>query len=120
MLKALTGAEHQRDAPHTCQTDYRVDNTAEQRGLSTADPSHNVKLEQTNASPVQSSQGGQNQRNAIKNHNQTFNSFPCCYGKNHRRGLSSFIWKIISVRFYYVSQARILQMEIFIKQSKFF
>ena len=71
MLKAFTGTEHQRDAPNTCQSNDRVDDSAEQRGLSAADPSHDVELEQTNATPVQSTEDGQNQRNAIHNHSKT-------------------------------------------------
>ena len=71
LLKALAGAEDQRDTPNACQGNDGVDDTAEQRGLSAADPSYNVKLEQTDATPVQSAQDGKNQRNAIHNHSKT-------------------------------------------------
>lgn len=75
LLKALAGAEDQRDTPNACQRNDGVDDTAEQRGLPAADPSHNVKLEQTDATPVQSAEDGQNQRNAIHNHSKTLTPF---------------------------------------------
>ena len=75
LLKALAGAEDQRDTPNACQCNDGIDDTAEQRGLSAADPSHNVKLEQTDTTPVQSAQDGKNQRNAIHNHSKTLTPF---------------------------------------------
>ena len=75
LLKAFAGAEYQRDTPNACQRNDGIDDTAEQRGLSTADPSHDVELEQTDATPVQSAQDGENQRNAIHNHSKTQTPF---------------------------------------------
>ena len=68
MLKAFTGAEHQRDAPNTCQSNDRVDDSAEQRGLSAADPCHDVELEETDATPVQGTNDRQDQGESVNNH----------------------------------------------------
>jgi hypothetical protein len=65
---AVSGTEDQRDAPNARQTNHRVDDAAEQRGRSAADPRYQVKLEKPDASPVQRADNGQNERNSIHDH----------------------------------------------------
>lgn len=69
-VKGLAGAKQQRNAPNTGKSYNGVDDAAEQRGLSAADPCNEVKLKQSDAAPVESANDGQNQRNAIQNHHE--------------------------------------------------
>ena len=68
LLKSFASAKQQRNAPNTCKTYNSVDNAGEQRGLSAADPSNNVKLKQSDAAPVERADNGKDQRNTIQNH----------------------------------------------------
>ena len=68
-IVALSRTENERDAPNACQGDDRVDHAAEQGALSPAKPRNDVKLEQADASPVQGTDYGENQRNSIHDHN---------------------------------------------------
>ena len=67
-LKGLASAKQQRDAPNAGKSYQSVDDAGEQRGLSTADPGNDVKLKKSDAAPVESTNNGQNQRNAIQYH----------------------------------------------------
>jgi len=64
----LTGTEEQRNAPNAGKSDNGIDNSADQSVLSSTDPSDNVKLEQTDATPVQRADNGQGQRDSVHNH----------------------------------------------------
>ena len=64
-VKGLASAKQQRNAPNACKSYNGVDDAAEQRGLSAADPGNEVELKQSDAAPVESAYDGQNQRNAI-------------------------------------------------------
>lgn len=57
-VKGFTRAEHQRNAPDARKTDNCINDAAEQRGLSAADPGNDVKLEQADAAPVQRTDDG--------------------------------------------------------------
>ena len=74
-FKALSCTEDKRNAPDTGKADDRVDDAGEQRRLSAADPSHNIELEQSDATPVEGADDREYQRNAIHNHNRNCNSF---------------------------------------------
>ena len=67
-VKGFACAKQQRDAPNTGKSYNGVDDAAEQRGLSAADPCNEVKLKQSDTAPVERAYDGQNQRNAIQNH----------------------------------------------------
>ena len=45
LLKAVARAENERDAPDARKSHKGVDNAAQKRGLTAADPRHDVKLE---------------------------------------------------------------------------
>ena len=68
LVKGLASAKQQRDAPNAGKSYQSIDDAAEQRGLSAADPRNDVKLKQSDAAPVESANDGQNQRNAIQYH----------------------------------------------------
>lgn len=51
-------AKQERGAPQTGQGYKRVDDSAEQRTLSSKKPCHKVELKKTNQSPVQTSDNG--------------------------------------------------------------
>ena len=76
LVKGFASAKQQRNAPNACKTYNGVDNAREQRGLSAADPCNDVELKQSDAAPVESTNDGQNQRNAIQYHH--FVSFAYC------------------------------------------
>ena len=85
-VKGLASAKQQRDAPNTGKSYNGVDDAAEQRGLSAADPCNDVKLKQSDAAPVERANDGQNQRNAIQNHHDCLLFLlRNCVGKNVRR-----------------------------------
>ena len=67
-LEALSGAEQKRNTPYTRQSNYRVDYTAYQSVLPTCDPSDDVKLEKTDATPIQRADYGEDERDSIHNH----------------------------------------------------
>ncbi len=48
------------EAPDACQTNYRIDNTANHCGIAMEKPSDNIKLEESPETPVQSSDDDQN------------------------------------------------------------
>ena len=76
LIKDLASAKQQRNAPNTGKSYNGVDDAAQQRGLSAADPRYNIKLKQSDAAPVERANDGQNQRNAIQYHH--FVSFAYC------------------------------------------
>ena len=64
----------QRNAPKCRKSDKGVDDSANGRSLSAANPCNDVKGEKAYASPVDAADDGKDQRNAINNHVK--NSFP--------------------------------------------
>lgn len=48
----VIAAEQQADAPKGAQSDHHIDDSADNAGLSTTDPGHEVKLEKANQAPV--------------------------------------------------------------------
>ena len=68
LVKGLASAKQQRDAPNAGKSYKSVDDAGKQRGLSATDPRNDVKLKQSDAAPVESTNDGQNQRNAIQYH----------------------------------------------------
>ena len=67
-IKAFSGAKDKRDTPHARKPDDRIDHAAEQGALSTAKPCNDVKLKKSDTAPIQCTQNGENQRDAIHNH----------------------------------------------------
>ena len=61
----LSLPEKERDAPHARQGDDGIDDAADQRILTTADPGDDIKLEEAYAAPVESADNGENERNTI-------------------------------------------------------
>ena len=59
-------AEKKWNTPDSRKCNNCVDNSAEKRVLSAEDPSNNIKLEQANASPVDTADNGKKQCNFIK------------------------------------------------------
>jgi hypothetical protein len=58
-------AEKECGAPDACQSHNGVNQSAEQRTLAAKQPCYQIKLENTNQAPVQTSDDGKNQRNGI-------------------------------------------------------
>jgi hypothetical protein len=61
----LSLPEKKRDTPYTRQGDDGIDDAADQRILTTADPSDDIKLEEAYASPVERADNCENERNTI-------------------------------------------------------
>ena len=57
-VKGFASAKQQRNAPNAGKTYHCVDDAAEQRGLTTADPSNDVKLKKPDATPVEGANDG--------------------------------------------------------------
>ena len=68
VAEGITGTEEQGNAPYACQADDREDNAAQKRGRTSADPADNVKLKQSDATPVEGTHHSQKQRDSIDNH----------------------------------------------------
>ena len=67
--------EQQGNTPDTGQRYHRIDDAADKAILATADPRHKVKLEQTDAAPVESADDGEDQCQCIHaDHNSFFES----------------------------------------------
>ena len=58
LVKGFASAKQQRDAPNAGKSYQSVDDAAEQRGLTTADPSDDVELKEPDAAPVKSTNDG--------------------------------------------------------------
>ena len=56
------GLEQQGDAPDACQCDHGVDDACQQHVRTATDPSHQIKLEQPDASPVKGADNRDKQR----------------------------------------------------------
>ena len=67
-LDALSGAEQKRDTPQSRQGDHGKNNACRHRIRATADPSHNIKLENADASPIDGTENGKDQGNSIYDH----------------------------------------------------
>ncbi len=76
LQRVIAGAEEQGDAPHARQSDHGIDDTGDHGGGSAAHPRNEIKLEQTDAAPVQGADDGNDQRNAIQDHHVRNLSFP--------------------------------------------
>ena len=66
--ESLAGTEQKRYAPNARQGYDRVNNSADQRGLTSAQPCDDIKAEKTDASPVQCADDGEQKGNSIHNH----------------------------------------------------
>ena len=66
----IAGAEEEGDAPDTGQSDHGIDDARRHGGGSAADPGDQIELEQTDATPVQRADDGNNERDAIQNHHK--------------------------------------------------
>ena len=65
--------EQKGNAPDTRQGNDGVDDAGGHGGGAAADPSNQIELEQTNATPVESADDGNNERDTIQNHhNRTY------------------------------------------------
>lgn len=69
-FESFSCAENQRYAPNTRQRYHGINNTASKCGLSTEEPCDKIKLEQSDASPVQRADDRNNQGNSVHNHGQ--------------------------------------------------
>ncbi len=54
-------AEEQTDAPNACQAHKRINNAADDTGLTAEDPCDEVELKNTDQTPVQRTDNAQNQ-----------------------------------------------------------
>ena len=57
-VKGFASAKQQRDAPNACKTYNGVDDAGKEGGLTTADPGDDVKLEKSDAAPVEGADDG--------------------------------------------------------------
>ena len=64
-LEFFSRAEEERDAPNACEGDDGVDDTADEGILTAAEPRNYVKLEKTDASPVERSDDSKDESNSI-------------------------------------------------------
>ena len=55
------GLKQQGDAPNAGQTNHRVDDAGKQSSGTTADPSNQIELEQSDATPVKGADDGDEQ-----------------------------------------------------------
>ena len=62
----VIAAEQQADAPKGAQSDHHIDDSADNAGLSTTDPGHEVKLEKANQAPVDAADNQQRQCDFIQ------------------------------------------------------
>lgn len=62
----VVAAEQHTDAPQSAQRHYYIDNTADNPGLSTTDPGHEVKLEKAHKAPVEAADNQQRQSDFIQ------------------------------------------------------
>ena len=64
----FSGTEEKGNAPDTGESDYSIDNSAEERIHTAADPSDDIKAKKTDATPVKSADDGNDQRDLVHNH----------------------------------------------------
>ena len=69
-------AEQERDAPDARKRDDGIDNAAENGGLTAADPSDDIKIEDSYASPVESSDHRENKSYSVSYHHGFLPSAP--------------------------------------------
>ena len=58
--------KEKRQAPDTRKSDYCINDTAQNSALAATDPRDDVKLEQTDAAPVDRTDNNEDQRNSIQ------------------------------------------------------
>ena len=68
-VEAFSGAENERDTPNACECNDGLDHAADQRTLTAKEPCYDVKLKQSNATPIQRTDDGEDQGDSIHNHN---------------------------------------------------
>ena len=68
----LSLPEKKGDAPNACKGNRRVYYAADKRILTAAEPRNYIKLEKTDASPVECSHYGQNQSYSVQDHDLSF------------------------------------------------
>ena len=76
LQRVIAGAEEERDAPCTRQSDHGIDDTGGHGRGPAAHPRNQIELEQTDATPVERADDGNDQRNAIHDHHMRNLSFP--------------------------------------------
>ena len=64
----LFGSEKQRDTPNAGKRDQGVNNSCQNGRLTAADPSHDIKRKQTDATPVQCTDNGKDKGNFVNDH----------------------------------------------------
>lgn len=64
-LEFFSRAEEERDTPNAREGDDGVDDTADEGILTAAEPRNYVKLEKTDATPVEGSDDGENESDSI-------------------------------------------------------
>lgn len=62
----VVAAEQHTDTPQSAQRHHYIDNTADNPGLSTTDPGHEVKLEKAHKAPVEAADNQQRQSDFIQ------------------------------------------------------
>ena len=102
LLDVFSCSENQRDTPDAGKSHDGVNDAAEERVLSATNPCHDVKGKQTDATPVESADNGDDQRNAIHDHG-FFHPFlelwlVCCnlgFVIQRKDGKFVFVWKML-------------------------
>ena len=86
-FESFAGAEEERNTPDTCQSNNGVDNPAAKRSLTAQQPRHKVESEQSDASPVQGADDGDDQSDSVHNHCQIllWDGFPLMDSLNAMR-----------------------------------
>jgi len=67
--------KEERQAPDARESDYCINDSAQNSTLATADPCDDIKLEQPNAAPVDGTDHNKDQRNSIQHFFNSFNGF---------------------------------------------
>ena len=88
---AFAGAEDEGNAPDAGESDYCVDDTADDGILTAEEPGNGVELKETDAAPVEGADNGKNQSNTIHQHKRSILSWPEAeIRRSGRRGARPF------------------------------
>ena len=89
---AFAGAEDEGNAPDAGESDYCVDDTADDGILTAEEPGNGVELKETDAAPVEGADNGKNQSNTIHQHKRSILSWPEAeIRRSGRRGARPFV-----------------------------
>ena len=64
-FKAVACAENKRDTPYACDGNNGIDHSADHAHGSSADPSYDIKIKKSYASPVKSTDNGKNKSYSV-------------------------------------------------------